>query len=263
MAAPIHIVQISDLHLFGDRHGQLLGLETAASFQGVLQQIKELYPLPDLFLLTGDLAQDHSAAAYRYLWQCLSPFQRPTYWIPGNHDDISLMGVELTQSPFNSLKSFTVGDWRILLLNSQVTGSVYGQLSPATLGQLAQDLGQAPDQPTLLALHHPPFQVGAHWLDGSRLRNPEELFALLDQHPQVKLVIFGHIHQAFHHQRHGVHYFGTPSTCIQFRPQSNDFSLDTCDPGFRQLWLFADGRFETEITRVPMALSMDRTATGY
>lgn len=263
MAAPTHIVQLSDPHLFGDRHGQLLGLETAASFQGVLQRIKDMDPLPDLFLLTGDLAQDHSAAAYRYLWQCLSPFQRPIYWIPGNHDDLGAMGLELTQPPFNPLKSFTVGGWRILLLNSQVTGSVYGQLSPATLDQLAQDLDAATDQPTLLALHHPPFKVGAQWLDGSRLRNPEDLFALLDQHPQVKLVIFGHIHQAFDRQRQDVSYLGTPSTCIQFRPQSNDFSLDTCDPGFRQLWLFADGRFETEVIRVPMTLSMDRTATGY
>lgn len=263
MAAPLHIVQLSDLHLFGDRQGQLLGLETAASFEGVLQHVKDMQPLPDMFLLTGDLAQDHSGAAYRYLWQCLSPLQRPIYWIPGNHDDIDLMGVELIKSPFNPLKSFTLGAWRILLLNSQVTGSVYGQLSPQTLDQLAQDLAQAREQPTLVALHHPPFKVGSQWLDGSRLRNPEELFTILDQYLQVKLVIFGHIHQAFYQQRQEVHYFGTPSTCIQFRPESHDFSLDTCDPGFRQIWLFADGRFETQVTRVPVNLSVDQTATGY
>ena len=118
-------------------------------------------------------------------------------------------------------------------------------------------------RPTVIALHHPPFHVNSDWLDTSTLQNPEELFAVLERHSQVQLVLFGHIHQEFNHQRHGVHYLGTPSTSIQFEPQSSKFSLDHKYPGFRLLNLYADGTWETWIERVAHAYQLNLAATGY
>jgi Icc protein len=95
------------------------------------------------------------------------------------------------------------------------------------------------------------------------LQNSEDLFAVLDRHPQVKLVIFGHIHQNFQQQRQDVEYLGTPSTCVQFEPQSSNFSLDNMQPGFRLLDLYPDGTWKTQVERVVYGHQLDLAATGY
>ena len=53
----------------------------------------------------------------------------------------------------------SVGELRLVMLDSSVPGAPYGELEPATLAWLDRTLAAAPDQPALVALHHPPFPV--------------------------------------------------------------------------------------------------------
>ena len=269
--SPITIAQVTDIHLFADENQELLGLLTTRSFKAVVERLLSLQPQPDLLLLTGDLSQDGTPESYDRVQKLLSPLKTPTYWIPGNHDCISAMQHVLKRAPVSPLKSFTRGNWNFLLINSGVPGCVYGHLSPKTLAWLDFQLelmgnvsgSDSVLRPTVVALHHPPFQVNSNWLDTSILQNPQQLFAVLDRHPQVKLVLFGHIHQEFNYQRHGVHYLGTPSTSIQFKPQSSNFSLDHQAPGFRLLNLYPDGTWETWVERVAYAHKLNMAAKGY
>ena len=119
----------------------------------------------------------------------------------------------------------------------------------ASLEWLEQQLQQV-SEPTLIALHHPPCSIASDWMDRIKLQNPEELLAIIDQYPQVKLVVFGHIHQAFEEERREVSYLGSPSTCVQFIPKSVEFAIAQAQPGFRLLRLHNDGTFETSIERV-------------
>jgi Icc protein len=89
------------------------------------------------------------------------------------------------------------------------------------------------------------------------------LFEVIDRHPQVHLVIFGHIHQELERSHRGVHYLGCPSTCIQFLPQSDKFALDETELGFRLINLYPDGTFQTQVERVAYAHQLDIAATGY
>ena len=268
--SPLSIAQLTDIHLFADENQELLGLPTIQSFRAVIERLLSLRPQPDLLLLTGDLSQDGTKESYEHIQNLLSPLKTPTYWLPGNHDCISAMRQVLNRVPVSRRKAFDRGIWNFILINSSVPGYVHGYLSPETLDRLDFRLGLVGDafgsefglRPTVVALHHPPFHVNSEWLDTSRLQNPEELFAVLDRHPQVKLVLFGHIHQEFNRQRHGVHYLGTPSTSIQFKPQSSKFSLDQEEPGFRMLNLYPDGTWETWIERVDYAPQL-YPATGY
>ena len=257
------IAQVTDIHLFAQANQQLLGLSTADSFAAIICQLQALDPQPDFLLLTGDLSQDGSVASYHRLQTLLAPLQLPTYWLPGNHDDLDVMQRSLTQPQFLAEKSFQAGGWQLVLLSSVVPGCVHGELAPESLVWLDQQLKNAGDRPTIISFHHPPFQVHSDWLDTSILQNSEELFAVIDRHAHVKLVLFGHIHQAFHCQRQGVDYLGSPSTSIQFEPQSSDFALDQAQPGFRLLRLYADGTWQTTIKRVAYAHHMNLAATGY
>ncbi len=262
-ASPLLIAQVTDTHLLATSKGELLGLQTEASLKAVLEEIKELTPKPQRLLLTGDLSQDESLASYQRLYQQLEPLRIPAYWLPGNHDQLDLMQETLTTPPTYGDKSFQLGGWQFVLLNSAVPGRVYGYLSGETLDWLDKQLYNSPDTPTLVALHHPPFSVNSSWIDTSRLQNPEELFAVLDRHPQVRLVLFGHIHQHFERDRAGVRYLASPSSSIQFKPKSDQFALDEIQPGYRLLWLYQNGKFETAVKRVQFNYSLDLAATGY
>lgn len=257
------VAQITDTHLFAASDQRLLGLSTEESLQSVLHQIKTLDTRPDVLLLTGDLSQDGSPASYERLQQLIRPLGIPTYWVPGNHDVPRMMDTILTRSPFSSQKSFHLGGWHFLLLDTSLAGCVHGYLAPASLTWLESELSQFPDEPALLAFHHPPFKIGCDWMHGIGLHNADDLFAVCDRHPRVKLGLFGHIHQEFGHQRHGVQYLGTPSTCIQFKPNTTNFTLDEHPPGLRLLRLFPDGTWTSEVRRVVYAAQPDLAAIGY
>jgi Icc protein len=240
-------------------------MNTAASLQAVVRQLVQSPLTPDLLLLTGDLSQDETVASYQNLQTWLTPLGCPSYWLPGNHDNLDNLHAALTDARCSTQQSFQRGGWKFLLLNSQRVGQVEGYLSSQTLVWLTLELEQDPNLPTLIALHHPPFPVGSPWIDKISLQDPEPFLALCDRHPQIKVVLGGHVHQAARYDRGGVCYLTCPSTCVQFLQNSSAFGIDTTPPGYRQLSLYPDGRFETEIVRVPehMVAPADPTAKGY
>ena len=55
-----------------------------------------------------------------------------------------------------------------------------------------------------------------------------------------------------------------PSTCVQFKPGSEDFAVDDAAPGYRWFDLHADGRIETAVSRVEgVEFEVDFSVKGY
>lgn len=243
------VAQLTDTHLFADGTKTMFDCRTNQTFAAVMQQLAQVQPRPDLLLLTGDISQDDTAESYAYARSLIGPLQIPTYWLRGNHDQNGDAIEQLNGDRITAEKSFEQGGWRFILLDSMVLDQPGGQLSQLQLEYLEQQLQD--EKPTLVAVHHHPIDCGVKYMDDIRLSNADDLFAVLDRYPQVKLVICGHIHQEFAAERSGVTYLGTPSTCIQLKPNQTEIELDTDRaPGFRLLRLYADGRFETEVCRV-------------
>ncbi|MDA4626591.1 metallophosphoesterase, partial [Enterobacter hormaechei] len=84
--ARVRILQITDTHLFAEKHETLLGINTWESYQAVLSAIHASQRPCDLIVATGDLAQDHSSAAYQHFAEGIASFAAPCVWLPGNHD---------------------------------------------------------------------------------------------------------------------------------------------------------------------------------
>lgn len=260
---PLQVVQISDTHLFSEPNRELLGLSTADSVTAVFSAVRQIQPKPDILLLTGDLSQDESTASYEHLRDLVTALEIPTFWLPGNHDCLPRMEQVLSTNWISPQKVFQQGGWNFILLNSMAAGKVYGKLSNASLNWLEQQLQQF-QQPTLIALHHPPCPVGSDWIDQIGLQDSDELLEVIDRYKHVKMVIFGHIHQEFAGTRKGVDYLGCPSTCVQFKPKNADFAIDEQRPGFRLLSLYPNGRYETSVQRVnSYCLLPNLAATGY
>jgi Icc protein len=265
---PVHVLHVTDTHLFAQRTGRLLGLVTYDSLTAVLAAAAA--EPPDMVLATGDLAQDGTAQAYAHLAEAFSgfaaacPLPPPVYWLPGNHDEPAVMRATLTCAPLRPETEVVVGGWYIILLDSTVPGEVGGALSEDELARLDAGLRAHADCPALVCLHHNPVVTSARWMDDIGLANAPAFFAILDRHPQVRGVLWGHVHQAIDLERQGVRLMASPSTCIQFKPETVEFGLDPSAPGYRRLWLYPDGRLETRVFRISsFAGCADPDATGY
>lgn len=257
------LVQLSDSHLFAEADGRLLGMNTRQSLEKVIESVLAEQPAVDLILATGDLSQDGSVESYQAFRQLSAQIAAPVRWLPGNHDELPQMAEAAQQSDFLE-PVIDIGQWRITLLDSAVPGSVPGYLQDAQLQLLAQALSEAPQRHHLICLHHHPVSIDCAWMEPIGLRNPEALFAVLGRFPQVRAVLWGHIHQMFDQVREGVRLLASPSTCIQFAPGSEDFQLDDLPPGYRWLRLHDDGRLETGISRVTgFAFEVDLGGEGY
>lgn len=255
--SPLLVAQITDTHLFAEPDRTWKGLSTAYTLKAVLEHLQQIQPQPDLLLLTGDLSQDETPQSYELLASLISPLNIPAYWIPGNHDNIPVMAEILNQPPISPEKSFQLGNWQFILLSSVEAGCDGGKLSPESLDWLDAQLQQTGDRAVMIALHHHPLAIASEIMDGMMLHNADEFFAIVDQYPQVKIVLFGHIHQEFNQQRGSVTYLGTPSTCIQLLPKSHPIILDQIPPGFRLLELAIDGTWNTRVERVAEASPPD------
>ncbi|MBO1518206.1 3',5'-cyclic-AMP phosphodiesterase [Oceanisphaera sp. DM8] len=265
----VELLQITDTHLFADKNADFLGIAPWQSGLAVVDAILENEQLSgtqphDFILATGDLSQDHSRESYRHFSELMGKLAPPVFWLPGNHDDAVLMQAELDNAGISNAKHLLCGQWQILLLDTQLPGETHGELSAAQLSLLAQALQQYPEHHLLLAVHHQGIPVGCAWLDQHNLRNASAMKALLADHQASTVVLCGHVHQGFDQGEQGVRYLASPSTCIQFKPLSDEFALDTMAPGWRAMSLYPDGRLSTQVWRLPPHFfTPDFSATGY
>lgn len=260
--APLRLVQITDCHL-GERPGvPLLNIDTDRSLGAVLDLIRRQQPVFDLVLATGDLSDNGSAAAYRRLLEYTRDLGTAR-WLPGNHDSARTLR-EILRGDSRIERSFLGEHWQVILLDSAVPGEVGGFLAEAELAALQACLAAEPDRHALICLHHPVFAVGCAWLDGQRVANADDFWAVIARFPQVRAVLCGHVHQPLDREEHGVRVLTTPSTAWQFAADSPDFRVDRLAPGYRWLHLHADGRIDTGVERVADGLfTADVDSDGY
>lgn len=261
----VRILQITDTHLFAGKHETLLGVNTWASFDAVLDVIAADQRHYDLIVATGDLAQDHSALAYQHFAEGIARLPAPCVWLPGNHDFQPTMFTTLAASTIADQKQVLVGEhWQIVLLDSQVFGVPHGELSEYQLSWLESVLAAEPQRHTLVLLHHHPVPSGCSWLDQHSLRNPHMLDAVLQRYPQARNLLCGHIHQELDLEWHGRRVLASPSTCVQFKPHCTNFTIDSESPGWRWLDLYDDGRLETQVQRLTTRIfNPDLDSEGY
>jgi Icc protein len=119
--------------------------------------------------------------------------------------------------------------------------------------ELAAKLAERP-RPLLVAVHHPPLPISDPLMDTMLLEDREPLLAALAPLPQLRGLVFGHIHQ--HWQgcfpgRPEVPLLGCPSTLKAFDPvQPCPLGLPGAAGG-RLLELAPDGRFGQRLLRWP------------
>jgi len=253
--APLSILQITDLHILPALDETFLGINTEHYFHAVLELAFAEHHYFDLILVTGDLVQEPCPASYQRILHSLEAYNTPCICLPGNHDDYELMQPIFNTSRVSCKKQIFMKNWQLICLNSQIPGAPGGRLSKQELLFLEDCLISKPNHHALIAVHHHCLETKSAWMDTMMIENSQKLWAIIKQYPQTKAITTGHIHQVMDVTVDGVRILGTPSTCFQFAPESNSFSLDTTAPGYRLIKLYADGRIESGITRLSEPLS--------
>lgn len=266
--ASVRIVQVTDPHLFADPSAQLLGVNTAKSLDSVLDTIRAVHYPAHFMLATGDISQDYSGESYHNFVRAIEPLDLPCHYLPGNHDDPRVMRLNMQGPRVYGQRRILAGRWQIIMLDSTVRGKPGGHMADSEVEIIKSAVADQPDRHTLLVMHHNPILVNCQWLDQHCMDNGSDFIEQVSQIPQVKGLLWGHVHQELdqnHQGKHGpIRLMATPSTCIQFKPQSSYFALDALQPGYRLLELKADGTMLTNVYRVPGELfSPDREANGY
>jgi 3',5'-cyclic AMP phosphodiesterase CpdA len=195
------LAQISDLH-FLPRGTRAFGrVDVAGCLERAIDHLNALRPHPDAVLITGDLTSDGDAPVWAELTNALGRLEAPLYPLPGNHDDRELMRAafaHLGLFPAEGPLCFAValGPLRLIGLDSLIPGDPAGRLGAEQLAWLDARLGEAPRTPTLVALHHPPFQTGIDHMDAMMLEDGEALAAVISRHGHVERILCGHVHRS-------------------------------------------------------------------
>lgn len=245
----VRLTQFTDPHLYGKESESLRGVPTLPALTQAIAHARARDWPPDAVLVTGDLVQD-DPSGYPHFRRAFGALGLPVLCLPGNHDEPRAMRRELAGAPFILGGFVDMGRWRILLLDSCIPGSASGALSAQGLAELDEALSSANGRHCMVCLHHHPVPMSSRWLDQVGLTNAAEFLHAVDQHKNVRAIVWGHVHQAYDGLRKGVRLLATPSTCAQFLPNSDDFAVDRRPPAYRTLELRADGSLLTEVVWV-------------
>jgi len=240
------LLQFTDTHLPGSPGMRIRDVATEDTLARCVAHAKRRHPAPRAILLTGDLVHD-DAAGYARVRAHFGQAGVPVHCLPGNHDSADELKNGLAGAPFVHDLAHRHDGWLIVMLDSTVAGCNHGHLAAGELDRLDGALDRHADAHAIVCLHHQPVPHGSRWLDELMLDNAGELFAVLARHAHVRGLVWGHTHQPFEGMHGRLRLMGTPSTCMQFTQDSDEFAVDTRPPAYRWLELEPDGGLETGI----------------
>jgi 3',5'-cyclic AMP phosphodiesterase CpdA len=197
------IAQISDMHVAGADAPVRRFVDTNANLARAITYLQAMRPRPDLVVATGDLTENGLPEEYRLLRGLFDGFDLPLLVIPGNHDEIEPLVESLDSHTYlprdgGPLQYVIEGDVRVVAVDTTRPGHHEGMLDAERLHWLDATLSAARGVPTLVMMHHPPFDTGIWWMDRSHIRGVDEFERVIRRHPQVRRVIAGHIHRSIH-----------------------------------------------------------------
>jgi 3',5'-cyclic AMP phosphodiesterase CpdA len=221
------IAQITDLHL-GFEPGNA-DEPNARRLDAVLGALIEGPNRPDLLLVTGDLVDRGDAESYARVADALRRCPFAVYPCPGNHDDRGNFARAFPDVPFvDGFAQYCIAaeGRRLIVLDTLETGRHGGGFCETRARWLAARLDEDRTTPTIIVMHHPPFDAGIAWMS-TRPNDPwvERFAATIAGHDRIEAILCGHLHRPVAARWRGITVMGCPSVAT---PLALD--LRTIDP---------------------------------
>jgi 3',5'-cyclic AMP phosphodiesterase CpdA len=252
MRSPFLIVQLSDPHI----GAAWADGDPVEGLRAAVESVRAMRPQPDAILVSGDLADNGADVEYERVRELLAPLQAPAYVLPGNHDDrrtlrrhFGLPGADAEPVCY----SVDFGPLRLVVLDSTLPGEDRGTLDAKRLAWLDAELAAAPEQLTLIAMHHPPLLIGVPAWDeiGLAAEARRLLGEVVEGHRQVRRIVAGHVHHTIAGELTSRAVLTVPSTYVQGRLNFGSHELEFAgDPAGFAVHAVLDGELVSHIQPV-------------
>lgn len=198
------LCQITDLHI--TRPGLLAcgRVDTAQALRRAIATINRWTPRPDAVIATGDLIDTPHLSEYEVLRECLAELTIPLYLVVGNHDHREGLRTAFPEHAYlhtgHEFVQYRVdlGPLTVLALDTQDPPNAGGHLCEDRLAWLDEQLHACAGRPTIIAMHHPPFDTGIEFMDGYGLtaQGRAGFARVTSRHRHIDRVICGHLHRS-------------------------------------------------------------------
>jgi Icc protein len=226
MTTTLHFAQLTDIHLTEAPH--TWGTLGAESGDLLRQSIADLNRMADLdfVLITGDAVDAATSAEIAVFNDIMRGLEKPWHFVPGNHD-----GYNDPDSP-NTLPAHEAvpridprlaepvpyvqkAYWsrpvkpgvQLIGLDSRMDDTFNGVVDAEQLAWLERELDAHRDKLVLIAVHHPLYNLNPinerGWWRYFICDNGAQVEAVLDRHPDARLVLSGHHHASQIRRRGG------------------------------------------------------------
>ena len=181
MSETFILAQISDLHIKQPGKLSYRVVDCAAMLERCVQEVLRLPQLPDAMVITGDLVDFGRPEEYAHLRKLLSPLPMPYYLLPGNHDERGALRAAFADHAYlrqwQPYIQYAIDDWplRIVALDTVIPGEGGGRVDTERLTWLDRTLAAAPQKPTVVLMHHPPFPTLIGHMDRIGLEGADAL----------------------------------------------------------------------------------------
>lgn len=218
-AAERVLLHLSDTHLRAPGPKLFDRVDGLRLLERALERIEASGIRPDGIVFTGDLVDLGEADAYTALRGLVEPFARqldaPVFWVMGNHDErgafrARLLDAAPATTPFDRVDE--IDGLRLITLDTSVPGAHHGELRPAQLAWLREQLAQPAPLGTILAMHHPPVPSVLPLAASVELRDQGALAEVL-RGSDVRAIIAGHLHYSTFATFAGIPVSVASSTC--------------------------------------------------
>jgi Icc protein len=232
---PFLLAQLSDPHIGAEWFDD----QSVPRLAAAVESVRAVRPQPDAVLLSGDIADHATDEEYGQMRELLEPLGAPLHVLPGNHDDRRALHRHFGVPGADGepvCYSVDLGPLRLVVLDTTIPGEDAGALGAEQLEWLDTELAVAPEQLTLLGMHHPPLFTGVPAWDELGLAEADRraLGEVIERHTQVRRLACGHLHRTMSGELAERGVVVAPSTYVQMRPAflSDELELTAEPAGF-------------------------------
>lgn len=253
---PTHTVaHLSDTHLLAGGARQYGTVDPERGLLLTMERLSRMRPVPDVIVVTGDLADAAEPEAYARLRSLVEPAAEAMgasiVWVIGNHDERAAYSRELFGAAQTGPQDrvYDVRGLRVISLDSTVPGYHHGEIAPEQLAWLAEVLATPAPHGTLLALHHPPVPLPLAPAEAViELADQDRLAAVLAG-TDVRGILAGHLHYSTYSTLGTIPVSVASASCYTLDPAPADALLHAVAGGtsFSMTHVYADRLVHTVV----------------
>ena len=222
------IITLTDIHILPE-NGRLIGIDPTERLRLAIEHINRTQSDAAMCVITGDLTHHGDLESYSILKRELSKLEIPVRILIGNHDirDNFISAFPEIKTDSSGFVQFQedIGGYRLIGLDCanqpriEGTRNGAGNLGNGRLEFLELALTSAGGQPSIIFMHHPPFDSGFPGMDVIKLMEPEAFFSRIEGR-NVRHIICGHVHRSI-----SVSWRGVPATVYKSLVDQMPFDL--------------------------------------